>query len=150
MTINAKVSARVEIIDAQGNAHTIGPRFDGPPSTIAAASDAIHDQTISISPSQIAKLFDQSQDLTSFDIMVVLSDTAGQLELVGDAAGASGLNYLQLPVHANIPFIIHGDTTRASDGTVALFDGTVVAIDEVRFKNSSATATAIVRVMAAS
>ena len=138
MARNIKIWTRIEI---PGHA-PMGVHPNAVPVVITTSSDEIHDQVHSVTTTSIIKLFDVADDLGDAELIAVVSDKAGLLQVVTNTAA----DWFTLQLVANVPIVIAGDTTEQSDGGVGLFDGTADTIERIYAKNTSAV-TAKIRVL---
>lgn len=116
------------------------------PATVSASTEAVYDQTHSISATTIKEIWNDD-DTPDFDFLFILSDTAGQIQLLAgeDATGEVGM---VLDIAANVPLVLpHGDGSKRNF-TIDTWESTGTADDIDRIEWYHSTGTAIVRVVA--
>ena len=144
MAFDARLWSRFEIYDAVGKIlSSAGRNIVEHPIRHSLSNGEIHDQTHSVATVTAVKLFDIADDIASFSFLAVVSDQAGQVQLVNNGAAL----FFTMGLVANFPFMLASDAGEHT-GSVGAFDGTADAIEAVYFYNSSAV-TASVRIVAA-
>lgn len=134
MALSVKVfGAYVEVVDDNKSVFQIGPNITSEPNRVSAATEAIYDRTFSVADATAQKVFDIATDLGDFDLMVIVSTVTGSVQFANNTAA----NFFTLQLLADIPFVIHGDNSLDSSGTVGAFDGNSDPIERVYVYNDS-------------
>lgn len=114
--------------------------------TVSAATEAIYDQTHSISATTIKEIWNDD-DTPDFDFLFILSDTAGQIQLLA-GENETGETAMVLPIAANVPFVLPAGDASLRNFTIDTWESTGSADDIDRIEWYHASGTAIVRVFA--
>ena len=137
---------RAEWVDNDGRVQGIGRTTAEQPRSITYGTGNVHDQTFVIATGSTQELFDVSDDLGDFDVMIIESSQILLLEILIDDDADNGESYQVISLAANVPFILSTDDGLASDGTATAFTGTADVVEKITCKNSSGS-TATIRVV---
>lgn len=143
MALTIQTWTRFETTDPQNVIRSGGRQSSEASRQVTTSDNAIHDQTVTVGASSIAKLFDVAEDLADFEFLFVESSQDGLLQLANNSAA----NFFVLGVKANVPFLLPSSTGQYG-GAVGAFDGTTDALERVYFKNTGSVS-ATVRIFAA-
>lgn len=150
MSITAKTLFQI-LLDRSDERQFIGRGAENIISTtVNGGQSLVFTQVIAASAS--ALIFDgpNTKPMANFDLLALLPDQSGYIEFVVDDNGDVGKVVQRLALLANFPFILGSDAAYAIAGGVLaedFADGTVDTIDEIRVKNSSASASMNLKIM---
>jgi hypothetical protein len=123
---------------------------------VTIADNEIIDQTFKVAAATAVKIWDKTENeaMGNFDFLWLETDLDVLVQFTTDAGTSDAYDVKKLKGSgtagvAGPALVLGSDDTQLLDGSIDTFDGTADTIDEIWVRNESATATARVRMIAA-